>query len=87
MILLIDNTIEGQGSSPREIRSALQQMEPDLRVVTEPYLNITPEFVKEAYNLLRQSIISVEKDDVEVEDEDDEAVLARTYPPCGGDLG
>jgi DNA replication licensing factor MCM6 len=37
---------------------------------------ITPEFVKEAYNLLRQSIISVEKDDVEVEDDDDEAVVA-----------
>jgi GMP synthase (glutamine-hydrolysing) len=46
MILLIDNTIEGQGSSPREIRAALQQIEPDLRVVTEPFLNITPEFVK-----------------------------------------
>ena len=46
MILLVDNTIEGQGSSPREIRSALQQIEPDLRVVTEPFLNITPEFVK-----------------------------------------
>jgi GMP synthase (glutamine-hydrolysing) len=46
MILLIDNTIEGQGSSPREIRSALQQVEPDLRVVTEPFENITPEFVK-----------------------------------------
>ncbi|KAF1993140.1 DNA replication licensing factor mcm6 [Amniculicola lignicola CBS 123094] len=37
---------------------------------------ITPDFVKEAYNLLRQSIISVEKDDVEVEDDDDEALLA-----------
>jgi GMP synthase (glutamine-hydrolysing) len=46
MILLVDNTIEGQGSSPREIRSALQQLEPDMRVVTEPFLNITPEFVK-----------------------------------------
>lgn len=46
MILLIDNTIEGQGSSPREIRSALQQVEPDLRVVTEPFDRITPEFVK-----------------------------------------
>ncbi|KAK3358588.1 MCM2/3/5 family-domain-containing protein [Lasiosphaeria ovina] len=32
---------------------------------------ITPDFVNEAYNLLRQSIISVEHDDVEVEDEDD----------------
>ena len=46
MILLVDNTIEGQGSSPREIRSALQTVEPDLRVVTEPFQNITPEFVK-----------------------------------------
>ena len=46
MILLIDNTIEGQGSSPREIRSALQRIEPDLRVVTEPFRSITPEFVK-----------------------------------------
>jgi GMP synthase (glutamine-hydrolysing) len=46
MILLVDNTIEGQGSSPREIRSALEQVEPDLRVVTEPFTNITPEFVK-----------------------------------------
>jgi len=46
MILLVDNTIEDKGSSPREIRSALQQIEPDLRVVTEPFQNITPEFVK-----------------------------------------
>jgi GMP synthase (glutamine-hydrolysing) len=46
MLLLIDNTIEGAGSSPREIRSALQQIEPDLRVVTEPFKTITPEFVK-----------------------------------------
>lgn len=32
---------------------------------------ITPEFVDEAYRLLKQSIISVEKDDVEFEDEED----------------
>ena len=31
---------------------------------------VTPEFVEEAYRLLKQSIISVEKDDVEFEDED-----------------
>jgi DNA replication licensing factor MCM6 len=31
---------------------------------------ITPEFVDEAYRLLKQSIISVEKDDVEFEDEE-----------------
>ena len=33
--------------------------------------DVTPQFVREAFNLLRQSIISVEKDDVEVDDEDD----------------
>ncbi len=33
--------------------------------------DVTPNFVREAFNLLRQSIISVEKDDVEVDDEDD----------------
>lgn len=33
---------------------------------------ITPDFVHEAYNLLRQSIISVEHDDVEVEEDEEE---------------
>lgn len=33
---------------------------------------ITPDMVTEAYNLLRQSIISVEHDDVEVEEEEEE---------------
>ncbi|KAM7193163.1 MCM2/3/5 family domain containing protein [Naviculisporaceae sp. PSN 640] len=34
---------------------------------------ITPEFVNEAFNLLRQSIISVEHDDVEVDEEEEDA--------------
>ncbi|KAI4112687.1 MAG: hypothetical protein LQ345_006199, partial [Seirophora villosa] len=34
--------------------------------------DVTPNFVREAFNLLRQSIISVEKDDVEVDDDDDD---------------
>src|ERR1041385_3836021 len=46
MILLVDNTIEGVGSSPREIRAALERIEPDLRVVTETFKNVTPEFVR-----------------------------------------
>lgn len=46
MILLIDNTMAGVGSSPREIRAALQKIEPDMRVVTESFHDITPEFVK-----------------------------------------
>jgi GMP synthase (glutamine-hydrolysing) len=46
MILIIDNTVENQGSSPREIRRALEQLQPDMRVVTEPFRNISPEHVK-----------------------------------------
>src|SRR6266852_4395555 len=46
MLLLIDNTINGQGSSPREIRRALAQLHPDMRVVVESFRNISPELVK-----------------------------------------
>lgn len=34
---------------------------------------VVPSFVREAYDLLRQSIVTVEKDDVEVDDEEEEA--------------
>jgi DNA replication licensing factor MCM6 len=37
---------------------------------------ITPTMVVEAFNLLRQSIISVEKDDVEVDEDDEELITA-----------
>ena len=46
MLLLIDNTINGQGSSPREIRRALEQLQPDMRVVVESFRDISPELVK-----------------------------------------
>src|SRR6266508_1405309 len=46
MLLIIDNTIEGIGSSPREIRSALERLQPDTRIVTERFENISPEHVK-----------------------------------------
>ena len=39
-------------------------------------VEVTPTFVREAFGLLRQSIISVEKDDVEVEDENEEETPA-----------
>lgn len=39
-------------------------------------MEVTEDFVKEAFKLLRQSIISVEKDDIEVDDEDLEAAMA-----------
>ncbi|KAF8446470.1 MCM2/3/5 family-domain-containing protein [Terfezia claveryi] len=41
--------------------------------------DVAPGFVREAFNLLRQSIIHVERDDVEVDDEDDDV------PPRGLD--
>lgn len=36
--------------------------------------DVTSNFVREAYGLLRQSIISVEKDDIEVDEEEDEVI-------------
>jgi GMP synthase (glutamine-hydrolysing) len=46
MLLLIDNTIDGKGSSPREIRRALEQLQPDMRIVVESFRDISPELVK-----------------------------------------
>jgi GMP synthase (glutamine-hydrolysing) len=46
MILLVDNTINGAGSSPREIRRALEQLQPDMRIVVESFRDISPELVK-----------------------------------------
>jgi GMP synthase (glutamine-hydrolysing) len=46
MILLVDNAINGQGSSPREIRGALEQLQPDMRIVVESFRDISPELVK-----------------------------------------
>ncbi|KAL2861231.1 MCM DNA helicase complex subunit MCM6 [Aspergillus lucknowensis] len=38
---------------------------------------VVPKFVREAYDLLRQSIVTVEKDDVEVDDDDEDAAAGR----------
>jgi GMP synthase (glutamine-hydrolysing) len=46
MLLIVDNTIEGVGSSPREIRSALERIESGVRIVTERFEKISPEHVK-----------------------------------------
>jgi len=46
---------------------------------------VTPEFVDEAFKLLRQSIISVEKDDVEFEEEEDTAVADATVGAAAQD--
>src|SRR5690349_24657830 len=46
MFLFIDNTIEGVGSSTREIRSGLERIEQDVRIITERFEKISPEHVK-----------------------------------------
>ncbi len=37
LVYLIDNTIDGQGASPRELRTALGRVREDLEVLTEPF--------------------------------------------------
>ena len=37
LVYLIDNTIDGQGASPRELRAALGRMQADLEILTEAY--------------------------------------------------
>jgi GMP synthase (glutamine-hydrolysing) len=46
MIYLVDNTIDGQGASPGEIRSALARLRPDLEVVTDPFPSVSLPRVK-----------------------------------------
>jgi GMP synthase (glutamine-hydrolysing) len=41
VIYLIDNTIGGQGASPREIRRALEQIRPDIELLTEPFHQVS----------------------------------------------
>lgn len=37
LVYLIDNTIDGQGASPRELRAGLERVRSGLEIVTEPY--------------------------------------------------
>lgn len=41
MIYLVDNTIDGQGVSPREIRAALARVRPEAEVLLEPYAEVS----------------------------------------------
>lgn len=43
MIYLVDNTIDGQGASPGEIKSALERVRPDLEIVVEPFHRVSLE--------------------------------------------
>jgi GMP synthase (glutamine-hydrolysing) len=47
MLYLIDNTVDGQGASPREILSALERLRPDERIMVEHYPKVSLERVAE----------------------------------------
>ena len=41
MLYLVDNTIDGQGASPRELRASLERVRPGLDIVIEPYTEVS----------------------------------------------
>jgi GMP synthase (glutamine-hydrolysing) len=47
MIYLVDNTIDGEGVSPREIRAALEQLRPETPIVMEHYKDVSLRRVNE----------------------------------------
>jgi GMP synthase (glutamine-hydrolysing) len=47
MIYLVDNTIDGQGASPREILAVLERLRPQEQVVVEHYPQVSMERLRE----------------------------------------
>lgn len=41
LIYLVDNTIDGQGASPRELRAVLGRMQEGLEILTEPFHSVS----------------------------------------------
>jgi GMP synthase (glutamine-hydrolysing) len=46
LVYLVDNTIDGQGASPREIRAVLGRLVPGLEILTEPFHSVSLERVR-----------------------------------------
>lgn len=46
LVYLIDNTLDGQGASPRELRSALGRMREGLEILVEPYHAVSLERIQ-----------------------------------------
>ena len=46
LIYLIDNTIKGQGDSPRELRAVLGRMREGLEILTEPFHKVSLQRIK-----------------------------------------
>jgi GMP synthase (glutamine-hydrolysing) len=47
MLYLVDNTIDGQGASPRELRASLERIRPGLDIVIEPYTEVSPQRIQD----------------------------------------
>jgi len=47
LVYLIDNTIDGQGASPRELRSTLGRMRTGLEILIEPFHLVSPARISE----------------------------------------
>jgi len=47
MIYLVDNTIDGQGPSPRELKAALERIRPGLEIIVEPFRHVSLKRVQE----------------------------------------
>lgn len=46
LVYLVDNTIDGQGASPRELRAVLGRLVPGLEILIEPFQNVSLERVR-----------------------------------------
>ena len=46
LVYLVDNTINGQGDSPREIRAVLGRLIPGVEILTEPFHSVSIERVR-----------------------------------------
>lgn len=46
LVYLVDNTIHGQGASPRELRAVLGRLVPGLEILTEPFHSVSLERVR-----------------------------------------
>jgi GMP synthase (glutamine-hydrolysing) len=46
LIYLVDNTINGQGASPRELRAVLGRLRPEVEILTEPFSAVSLDRVR-----------------------------------------
>ncbi|MCM3906375.1 MAG: gamma-glutamyl-gamma-aminobutyrate hydrolase family protein [Pyrinomonadaceae bacterium] len=46
LIYLVDNTIDGQGASPRELRAVLGRLRPEVEILTEPFAAVSLDRVR-----------------------------------------